>query len=100
MRSTRPSASWITAPSTVATKPPGPTTNNYGVFFDYRNSGPAPWEGAVTTGLRDAIERYVGIWFPGACATSTPSRAPGRTAHTTSAPPVTSPAAQPAPAAP
>ncbi|MGK4906457.1 hypothetical protein [Streptomyces albus] len=66
-----------------------PDTNNYGVFFDYRSSGPPPWEGAVTTGLRDAIERYVGIWFPGAWATSTPSRAPGRTAHTTPAPPAT-----------
>ncbi|MFE5162985.1 hypothetical protein ACFRNT_31665 [Streptomyces sp. NPDC056697] len=50
--------------------------------------GQPSWEGADFTGLRDAIERYTAVWFPGAWTASAPSRAPGRTAHTTPAVPV------------
>ncbi|WP_405975259.1 DUF317 domain-containing protein [Streptomyces sp. NBC_00988] len=32
----------------------------------YHGPGRPPWEGAVTTGLRDAIEQYTAGWFPGA----------------------------------
>ncbi|MEU6612016.1 hypothetical protein ABZ922_44710 [Streptomyces shenzhenensis] len=66
-----------------------PNTKRYGTFDTYCRPGRPPWEGAVTTGLRDAIERYTAVWFPGAWPTSTPHRAPGRTAHTSSTPSAT-----------
>lgn len=47
----------------------------------------APWDGAVTTGLRDAIEQYTAVWFPGAWAASAPKRAAGPTPRSTPAPP-------------
>ncbi len=56
-------------------------TKQYGTFDTYHRPGQPPWEGAVTTGLRDAIEQYTAVWFPGAWAASTPKRASGRTAH-------------------
>ncbi|MER6500180.1 hypothetical protein ABT218_12500 [Streptomyces sp. NPDC001455] len=56
-------------------------TKRYGTFDKYHRPGQPPWEGAVTTGLRSAIEQYTAVWFPGAWAASTPSRASGRTAH-------------------
>ncbi|MFD4022304.1 hypothetical protein ACFWRV_02140 [Streptomyces sp. NPDC058576] len=37
--------------------------------------GQPPWEGADLTGLRDAIERYTAVWFPGAGAARRQSRA-------------------------
>ena len=43
-----------------------PNTKRYGTFDTYCRLGLPPWEGAVTTGLRDAIEQYTAIWFPGA----------------------------------
>lgn len=43
-----------------------PNTSGYGVFDKYRRAGRPPWDGAVTTGLRDAIEQYTAVWFPGA----------------------------------
>ncbi|KUN40423.1 hypothetical protein AQJ30_07170 [Streptomyces longwoodensis] len=52
--------------------------------------GQPPWEGADTTGLRDAIQRYAAVWFPGAWTESAPSRAAGRTAR----PALTLPAAR------
>ncbi|MFD3910030.1 hypothetical protein [Streptomyces sp. NPDC058603] len=61
----------------------------YGTFDKYHRAGRPPWEGAVTTGLRDAIEQYTAVWFPGAWAASGPRRATGPTAHKTAAPPVT-----------
>ncbi|MFE5094586.1 hypothetical protein ACFRCI_30605 [Streptomyces sp. NPDC056638] len=64
-------------------------SKQYGTFDKYHRPGKPPWEGAVTTGLRDAIEQYTAVWFPGAWTASTPSRAAGRTAHKTPAPPAT-----------
>lgn len=43
-----------------------PRTRRYGTFDTYHRPGRPPWDGAVTTGLRDAIEKYTNIWFPGA----------------------------------
>lgn len=65
-----------------------PGTKEYGTFDTYHRPGRPPWEGAVTTGLRDAIEQYTAVWFPGAWTTSAPERTPGRTARTAPAPPV------------
>ncbi|MFI0776212.1 hypothetical protein [Streptomyces sp. NPDC021212] len=71
-----------------------PNTKQYGTFDKYHRPGRPPWEGAVTTGLRDAIEQYTAIWFPGAWTTSEPSRGAGRTALTTPAVPVVRSAAR------
>ncbi|MFJ6017292.1 hypothetical protein [Streptomyces sp. NPDC092952] len=49
--------------------------------------GQPSWEGADTTGLRDAIERYTSIWFPGAWTAKAPGRSAGRTALKAAAPP-------------
>lgn len=57
-------------------------TKGYGTFDTYHRPGQPPWEGAVTNGLRDAIEQYTAVWFPGAWTTA----APRRTAHQTPAP--------------
>lgn len=59
-----------------------PNTKRYGTFDTYCRPGRPPWEGAVTTGLRDAIEQYTAIWFPGAWTANAPGRAAGRTRHT------------------
>ncbi|GHG02649.1 hypothetical protein GCM10018777_11930 [Streptomyces albogriseolus] len=66
-----------------------PNSKQYGTFDRYHRPGRPPWDGAVTTGLRDAIEQYTAVWFPGAWTASMPSRAAGRTAHTSPAMPVT-----------
>ncbi|MFB7929632.1 hypothetical protein ACFC4C_11030 [Streptomyces sp. NPDC056039] len=66
-----------------------PNTKQHGTFDTYHRPGRPPWEGAVTTGLRDAIEQYTAVWFPGAWTASAPSRAAGRTAPTSPAVPVT-----------
>ncbi|MEU7148703.1 hypothetical protein AB0B15_11790 [Streptomyces sp. NPDC045456] len=60
--------------------------SRYGTFDKDHRPGQPPWEGAVTTGLRDAIERYSAVWFPGAWPASAPDRAAGRTAHQPRAP--------------
>ncbi|WP_405734944.1 hypothetical protein OG607_41490 [Streptomyces sp. NBC_01537] len=65
-----------------------PNTKQYGTFDKYHRPGRPPWEGAVTTGLRDAIKQYTAVWFPGAWTASVPSPAAGRTAHTAPAKPV------------
>jgi hypothetical protein len=64
-----------------------PNTHGYGTIHKYHRPGQPPWEGAVTTGLRDAIEQYTAVWFPGAWTASAPSRATARTAHKAPAPP-------------
>lgn len=64
-----------------------PNTKQYGTFDKYHRPGRPPWDGAVTTGLRDAIEQYTAVWFPGAWTASMPSRAADRTAHTSPAMP-------------
>lgn len=66
-----------------------PNTKQYGTFSTYRHPGRPPWEGAATTGLRDAIEQYTAVWFPGAWAASTPSRAAGRSVRRTTVPSAT-----------
>ncbi|AVV45308.1 MULTISPECIES: hypothetical protein [Streptomyces] len=66
-----------------------PNTKQHGTFDKYHRPGRPPWEGAVTTGLRDAIEQYTAVWFPGAWTASAPSRAAGRTAQTAPVAPVT-----------
>ncbi|MEH0442003.1 hypothetical protein QBA74_42120 [Streptomyces scabiei] len=66
-----------------------PNTKQHGTFDTYHRRGRPPWEGAVTTGLRDAIEQYTAVWFPGAWTASAPSRAAARTEHTSPAVPVT-----------
>ena len=55
--------------------------STYGTFNKYHRPGQPPWEGAVTTGLRDAIEQYASVWFPGAWAASAHSRPTARTAR-------------------
>jgi hypothetical protein len=65
-----------------------PNTKQYGTFGTYHRPGRPPWEGAVTTGLRDAIERYTAVWFPGAWTASASRHTAGRTAHTAPAAPV------------
>ncbi|MCM2579709.1 hypothetical protein [Streptomyces meridianus] len=61
---------------------------DYGTFNTKRHRpGQPPWEGAVTTGLRDAIEQYTSVWFPGAWKTSTAARATSRSARTLPSPP-------------
>ncbi|ULR48445.1 hypothetical protein [Streptomyces deccanensis] len=63
-----------------------PNTKRYGTFDTYCRPGRPPWEGAVTTGLRDAIERYTAVWFPGAEVTFTPKRTVSHAPRTTPAP--------------
>ncbi|MFE9686795.1 hypothetical protein [Streptomyces sp. NPDC006285] len=57
-----------------------PNTPAYGTFDKYHRPGQPPWEGAVTTGLRDAIEQYTAVWFPGAWTAPAPGRGAGRAA--------------------
>jgi hypothetical protein len=66
-----------------------PNTKQYGTFNTCHRAGRPPWDGAVTTGLRDAIEQYTAVWFPGAWAASSPKRTAGRTPYSTPAPPAT-----------
>ncbi|GAA1159849.1 hypothetical protein GCM10009654_15010 [Streptomyces hebeiensis] len=73
-----------------------PDTKQYGTFDTNFPLGSPLWEGAVTTGLRDAIEQYTAVWFPGGWATSAPSRASGRTPHKAPVPPANRSGAAPA----
>ncbi|MEV4449495.1 hypothetical protein [Streptomyces mirabilis] len=66
-----------------------PNTKQYGTFDKYHRPGRPPWEGAVTTGLRDAIEQYTAVWFPGAWAASAPSSTAGHTPRSTPIPSAT-----------
>ncbi|MEU6231291.1 hypothetical protein [Streptomyces sp. NPDC047042] len=60
-----------------------PSNNStYGTFNTrFHRAGVPPWEGAVTTRLREAIEQYTAVWFPGTRAASPPSRPAGPTPH-------------------
>ncbi|GAA2313016.1 hypothetical protein Scani_78850 [Streptomyces caniferus] len=58
-----------------------PGYSQHGTFDKYHRAGEMPWQGAEFDGLRRAIEQYSQVWFPGAWATATPSRSPGRTVH-------------------
>ncbi len=58
-----------------------PNTKHYATFDKYHLPGRPPWDGAVTTGLRDAIEKYTTVWFPGAWTARRQGRAIDRTVH-------------------
>ncbi|MGW7423583.1 hypothetical protein ACWGJB_26700 [Streptomyces sp. NPDC054813] len=59
-----------------------PRESGYGRFQEFRDRPDwVPWEGAHTDGLRDAVERYASVWFPGAWQEPASSRALGRTAR-------------------
>ncbi|QNT91879.1 hypothetical protein HEP81_01550 [Streptomyces griseofuscus] len=57
-------------------------SSDHGTFSKYHRPGQPPWEGAEFTGVRDAIERYTAVWFPGAWAASAPGWAANRSTHT------------------
>ncbi|MFC8708904.1 MULTISPECIES: hypothetical protein [unclassified Streptomyces] len=59
----------------------------HGTFQTRYNNGQHPWDGAEFARLRDAIEKYTTVWFPGARTAPEPSRAAGRNTHTAPAPP-------------
>lgn len=59
-----------------------PDTERYGTFDTNCRPGQPPWEGAATTGLRDAIAQYTAVWFPGAWTATAPSRAADPTMRT------------------
>ncbi|KUO04577.1 hypothetical protein [Streptomyces caeruleatus] len=66
-----------------------PGQSGYSTIYEHRDRPDlVPWKGAHTIGLRDAIEQYTAVWFPGAWTVSAPSRDRGRTAHTAPAVPV------------
>ncbi|MFG2703167.1 hypothetical protein [Streptomyces sp. NPDC048386] len=67
-----------------------PRESGYGTIYEFRDRPDwVPWQGAHTGGIRDAIEQYASVWFPGAWQTTAPSRAPGRTARKAPTPPAT-----------
>ncbi|MGX4693765.1 hypothetical protein [Streptomyces sp. JNUCC 63] len=73
-----------------ATRGCSPQESGYGTIYEFRDRPDwVPWQGAHTNGLRDAIEQYASVWFPGAWKASAPPRAPGRTARKAPAPPAT-----------
>ncbi len=61
-------------------------SSKYGTFDKYHRPGQPPWEGAVTTGLRDAIEQYTRVWFPHTWEVSSLVRAADRSARKTVVP--------------
>ncbi|MGC4950045.1 hypothetical protein ACLQ2N_28075 [Streptomyces sp. DT224] len=65
-----------------------PNTKSYATFDKYHLPGRPPWEGAVTTGLRDAIEKYTAVWFPGAWAARRQGGPIGHTVRTAPGAPV------------
>ncbi|GAA4782156.1 hypothetical protein [Streptomyces ziwulingensis] len=62
-------------------------SSQYGTFDEYHRPGRPPWDGAVTTGLRDAIEQYTAVWFPGAWTAAPRDRTSGHTPHQLPTPP-------------
>ncbi|MEV6807736.1 hypothetical protein [Streptomyces sp. NPDC051132] len=65
-----------------------PHNQDYGMFKEFKQRPDrVPWEGAHTGGLREAIEQYTSIWFPGTWTASTQDRTAGRTARVAPAPP-------------
>ncbi|MFP8903899.1 hypothetical protein [Streptomyces atacamensis] len=66
----------------------GPTHSGYATFHEFHDRPDwVPWEGALTNGLRAAIEQYTSVWFPGTWQTPTPPSTPGRTARKPPSPP-------------
>ncbi|MGW2646819.1 hypothetical protein ACWC2T_18305 [Streptomyces sp. NPDC001393] len=71
-----------------ATQGRAPQNSGYGTFKEFRDRPDwVPWQGAHTAGLREAIEQYTTVWFPGAWTASAPSRTVGRTARKAPSPP-------------
>ncbi|MGW0137517.1 hypothetical protein [Streptomyces calvus] len=67
-----------------------PRDSGYGTIHEFRDRPEwVPWKGAHTNGLRDAIEHYSSVWFPGAWTASAPGAAVGRTTRKTPSPPPT-----------
>ncbi|MEV5878028.1 hypothetical protein AB0L75_28145 [Streptomyces sp. NPDC052101] len=67
-----------------------PHNSGYGTFREFRDRPDwVPWNGAHTNALRDAIEQYTCVWFPGAWKASSPRRAVGRTTQNAPARPST-----------
>ncbi|CAL9362948.1 hypothetical protein SUDANB105_00704 [Streptomyces sp. enrichment culture] len=67
-----------------------PRESEFGTMREFRDRPEwVPWEGAHTDGLRDAVEQYSSVWFPGAWTASAPGRGAGRTTHKTPSPPPT-----------
>ncbi|MCX2970995.1 MULTISPECIES: hypothetical protein [Streptomyces] len=65
-----------------------PLHAGYGTFQEFGDRPDwVPWEGAHTNGLRDAIDQYVSVWFPGYWPRSTPVRTAARTARQVPSPP-------------
>ncbi|WP_432112650.1 hypothetical protein [Streptomyces sp. S1] len=48
-----------------------PGSGEYGSFTDWRSTDTPQWTGIDVTRLRDAIGKYVQVWFPGAPAVRT-----------------------------
>ncbi|MFI9755765.1 hypothetical protein [Streptomyces collinus] len=67
-----------------------PGEMGHGTIREFRSRPEwVPWKGAHTNGLRDAIEQYVSVWFPGSWAASAPGRTVGRTNPKAPFPPAT-----------
>lgn len=66
-----------------ATRDLGAGRDGYAVFRDWNSArtGEPPWTGAEGAGLREAIQQYVRIWFPGTWAATAPARPPAHTAR-------------------
>ncbi|MFE8910994.1 hypothetical protein [Streptomyces globisporus] len=58
-----------------------PNSKHYATFDESHLPGRPPWHGAVATGLRDAIEKYSAVWFPGAWTAHSRSRAIDHAVH-------------------
>lgn len=73
-----------------ATQGRSPGTAGHGKIREFRDRPDiVPWRGAHTSGLRNAIEHYSAVWFPGAWKALARARTAGRTARKTPAPPAT-----------
>ncbi|MFE9308139.1 hypothetical protein ACFYM5_10610 [Streptomyces sp. NPDC006706] len=69
-----------------------PSTSGYAVFKEHRDAPDrVPWKGAHIDGLRDAIEQYASVWFPGSWPPPAPVRATARAARKVMSPPCSAP---------
>jgi hypothetical protein len=65
-----------------------PGTAGHGRIQEFRDHPDiVPWRGAHTSGLRDAIEHYSAVWFPGAWKALARARTPGKPAPKAPVPP-------------
>jgi len=63
-----------------------PGQSGYAKILDFRDRDWNPWRSAELGALRNAIERYTAVWFPGAWNTAAPSTE-ARSAYTAPAVP-------------